>query len=387
MKARAALLFFALVPALMFFAQGFGADPGIEDVLYPGVPLCSHISPSSSAYYSFSAEPHASNMNIVLKWRSAASSLQMMLISPGGKEIEAETLQGFKQGKNSASLILPESEEGRWVIEVKSPGIPAEGYDYCLLVEPLRDKEEVNPLSAKFNGLYSDYGVDENGDGLYEYAVLKVGLNVKRPGTYTIEGYLQDINDGRDIPVSYCNYLNFGSQAMELDLYEMKSPGPYSIKELVLYDDEEKVVDRSFVKYITREYRDWEMRGAKLNGNYSDYGSDIDGDGFYDYLTLDVGVDVLAPGNYSIWSSLCDSNGKGLVWSLGYEHLLPGTRTIHVDFDGKTLWESKVNGPYKLCNLSLISGDSFKENLTSEDAIHGAYSTRPYNYTEFMEIT
>ncbi len=369
----------------MLFAQGFGADPGIEDIPDPGVPLCSHISPSSSAYYSFTAQPNGSNMNLVLKWRSAASSLQVVLVSPGGREIEAETLQSFKQGQNSASLILPESEAGRWTIEVKSPDIPAEGYDYCLLVEALRDKEETNPPSARFNGLYSDYGVDEDDNGLYEYAVLKVGINVKRPGIYTIEGYLHDINDGRDIPVSYSNYLNFGSHAMELDLNETKSPGPYSLKGLVLYDSEENVVDRSFVKYTTREYRDWETKGAKLNGNYSDYGSDTDGDGFYDYLTLDVGVNVLAPGNYSLWSFLCDSNGKGLVWSLGYEHLLPGTHTMHVDFDGKTLWESKVNGPYKLCNLSLISGDSFEENLTSEDSIHGAYSTRPYNYTEFMD--
>jgi hypothetical protein len=384
MKTRAALLFFALIPASVLLAQGFLANPGIEDVLDPGVPSCGHISPSSSEYYSFSIEPHASATSLVLKWRDAAGYLKMVLLSPSGREMVAEALQSFKEGKNSASLVLPEPEEGRWTVEVKSSNISADGYDYCLLVEPVRDEEEKSTPFAKFNGLYRNYGVDENEDGIYDYVVLKVGVSVKRPGIYTLEGYLYDINGGSDIPISYCNYLNIGSQSMELELYEMKSPGPYGLKNLVLYDEDENVVDRSSAKYTTREYGEMETKTARLNGNYSDYGSDIDGDGLYDYLTLDVGVDVYAPGNYSLLSFLCDSQGRGLVWSLGFEHLLPGTHTMHVDFDGKTLWESKVNGPYKLCNLSLISGDSSVENLTSEDSVHGTYLTGPYNYTEFM---
>ncbi len=238
---------------------------------------------------------------------------------------------------------------------------------------------------ARFNGLYHDYGVDENGDGLYEYVILKTGVDIRKPGNYSLEGYLYDVNDGREIPVYNGSRLNVGSQAVELQLYGMMTPGPYRLKGLALYDERGNVVDRSSAEYITHEYQDLEISGAKLNGSYSDYGSDIDGDGLYDYLTLDVGVDVFSPGNYSLMGFLCDSHGRELVWSLGFGYLLPGTHVMHVDFDGKTLWRSKVNGPYALCDLSLSSGDSVQENLTYEDALVGAYVTKPYNYTQFVD--
>lgn len=312
------------------------------------------------------------------------SSPQVLLRSPSGREFGRRDLFSFEQGRTSSSSVLRKPEAGRWVAEIESAGIPAEGDDYCLLVESVRDGESKAQPSARFNGLYRDYGVDEDGDGLYDYAILKVGVDVRKPGNYMIEGYLYDINDGSKIPISYIEYLSIGSQALEMEFDEMRSPGPYRLKDLVLYDEEDDVVDRSSDGYLTREYSDLSVRGARLNGNYSDYGSDINGDGMFDYLTLDVGVDVYAPGNYSLWGSLCDSKGKGLAWSLGFEHLLPGSHTMHVDFDGRTLWESKVNGPYKLCDLSLVNGDSFEENLTSVDAAPGAYLSRPYNYTEFV---
>ncbi len=385
MISRAALLFIALIPASILYAHGLQAGPGLEFVLGPGVQSCVHIPVSSSANYSFSVVPNESSMSIVLRWKNASSSPQVLLRSPSGREFGRRDLSSFEQGRASSTSVLRKPEAGGWVAEIRSADIPAEGDDYCILVESVRDGEERTLPTARFNGLYRDYGVDEGDDGLYDYVILKVGLDVRMPGNYMIEGYLYNINDGIEIPVSNGDYLNIGSQALELEIDEMRSPGPYRIKNLVLYDEEGDVVDRYSGGYLTGEYSDLRVNGARINGNYSDYGSDINGDGLFDYLTLDVGVDVYAPGNYSLWGFLCDSKGKGLVWSLGFGYLLPGIHTMHVDFDGKTLGKSKVDGPYRLCNLSLVSGDSFEENLTSEDAVLGTYLTRPYKYTEFVD--
>lgn len=384
MISRAALLFIALIPASILCANGLQAGSGVAIILHPGEQFCGHIPASASAKYSFSVEPNEYSMRLVLRWKDAITSPQIVLHSPSGKEIERGDLSNFEQGRDSSSLTIRKPESGKWVAEIKSADVPAKGDDYCILVEFVRDGKEKAPPPAKFNGLYRDYGVDENGDGIYDYVVLKVGLDVRMPGNYMVEGSLYDVNNGLVVPISYGDDLQIGSQALELELDEMRSPGPYRLKNLVLYDEAGDVVDRSPGGYLTGKYSDLRMYDAELNGNYSDYGSDIDGDGLYDYLTLDVGVDVYAPGNYSLWGLLCDSKGKGLVWSLGFAYLLPGIHTMHVDFDGKTLWMGRINGPYKLCNLSLESGDSFKENLTGEDTVLGTYVTRPYNYTEFV---
>ncbi len=387
MKSRASLLFFALISALMLCAQGLQADTGANDDLERGVPFCGHISKSSSEYYDFSADPHTPALSIVLRWRNAASELEMALRSPSGRDVGPDASASFRRGETSASFVLPEPEPGRWTVEIRSPGTPADGDDYCLSIETVHNEEKVNLPSARFNGLYRDSGHDEDGNGLYEYVVLEAGVDVRRRGNYFIEGYLYDVNNGRKIPVSNASHLDVGPQTLELPLYDMMAPGPYRLKSLALYDENGDVVDRSFAEYTTHEYQDLEMRGARLNGSYSDYGSDINGDGLYDYLTLNVGVEVFSPGNYSLMGFLCDSRGKELVWSLAFGSLLPGVHTMHMDFDGKTLWGSKADGPYTLCNLSLSGGDSFKENLTDEDAVLEAYVTKPYNYTQFVDPT
>jgi hypothetical protein len=387
MKSRSAPIFLAIISALMLCGQALQETSPAEEDIEPGVPFCGHISASSSKYYNATIEPHALAMSFALRWRNNVSALEVVLRSPGGRVIEPETLADFKRCKASLSFSLPEPEAGRWSVEIRSAATPAGGDDYCLSFRPVQVVDVMDRASARFNGLYKDYGHDENGDGFYEYIILKTGVDIRVPGNYTIEGYLYDVNDGKEIHVLDAGRLNVGSQAIELHLYGMAAPGPYRLKALALYDENGDVADRSSAVYTTHEYQNlvMVMRGASLKGNYSDYGSDIDGDGFYDYLTLDVEVDVFSPGNYSLMGFLCDSKGEGLVWSLGFGDLLPGTHTMHVDFDGKTLWQSGINGPYTLHNLSLLSGDSFLENLTDEDTVIDAYITKPYNYTQFVD--
>ncbi len=39
---------------------------------------------------------------------------------------------------------------------------------------------------------------------------------------------------------------------------------------------------------------------ASLTGNFTDHGVDMDGDGLYEFLTIEAGVDIFAPGEYSL---------------------------------------------------------------------------------------
>lgn len=363
------------------------AASGIDVDFTPEVPLCGHISPASSVNYSVYIEPQTPEANFTLKWRDIGTgdSLDLVLHSPSGLEITPASPSYVRDG-TSASYAIRNPESGIWATEIRSGRQPAAGEDYCISVKAKRNMGMANP-QASFNGLLRDFAEDTDDDGLGDYVTMAVGVNIKAAGNYTVAISLYDVNSSQEIHAENTSYLGWGSKTVMIELYDVSTPGPYRLKSLELYDEEGNVIDRSGTAYTTRMYSDLEImaRRARLNGSYSDYGSDINGDGLYDYLTIDAGVDALEPGNYSLMGFLCDANGTSLLWSIGSDYLLPGTHIMHLDFDGKSLWRQKVNGPYRLCNITLFRGDSFLENLTGEDAALDAYATRPYNYTQFVD--
>jgi hypothetical protein len=124
--------------------------------------------------------------------------------------------------------------------------------------------------------------------------------------------------------------------------------------------------------------------GAVFNGHYADYGTDVDGDKLYEFLTLEVGVDVQTLGEYSLMGSLYDLDGSEVVWSVDHRVLSPGNHTMYLDFDGKTIESYGVNGPYHIKDIVLLSGSS-DTNFTLCDVVPGSYTTTAYNYSDFVD--
>jgi hypothetical protein len=82
---------------------------------------------------------------------------------------------------------------------------------------------------------------------------------------------------------------------------------------------------------------------------------------------------------------LYNGNGSNAIWSIGSKELDAGENIIHMDFDGKSIWMGRYNGPYYLRDLYLLKGDSEIENLSLQQLSLNAYTTKPYNYTEFVD--
>ncbi|MGD0951606.1 MAG: hypothetical protein ABR985_04305 [Methanotrichaceae archaeon] len=256
--------------------------------------------------------------------------------------------------------------------------------------EDQRVSAEPKEGNANFNGLFSDYPND-----LLNLITLAAGINVKKSGNYSIDGSMYDIVNGNVVDVFNSSFLKVGTRFIYLDLAGMKSPGPYRVKKLVLYDGDGNEIDRSNSPYTTRVYNDLDFSSpmAKLDGNYSDYGSDPGHDGLYNYLTVDVGVQVFEPGNYSMMASLYGAEGKEIVWSVGYANFSAGRNIMHLDFDGKTIERQKVNGTYQLKNVTLYRqspgngslAGPIVDDLSIQDVLGGAYVTKAYNYTQFED--
>jgi hypothetical protein len=76
---------------------------------------------------------------------------------------------------------------------------------------------------------------------------------------------------------------------------------------------------------------------AALTGNYTDHGLDVNNDGRYEFLSVNVGVDVQTPGEYSVMGSLYDQKNEEIIWAIDHKRLYPGHNRMELDFDGKAI--------------------------------------------------
>jgi hypothetical protein len=241
--------------------------------------------------------------------------------------------------------------------------------------------------SAEVKGIFWDYGTDINGDGLYNYLTIDVGVNVATRGNYTMLGYLYDVN-GTEIGGAYnITHLTTGNKTIKLyfdgkAIRKSAINGPYYLKNVVLFDENCELLVDIVDAYTTFAYNYLDFQTpliAEFTGNYTDYGTDLNGDGLYDYLTIDVGVNVTSAGDYSISGELHDATGYEISWSFNDTRFYIGNQTVKLNFDGKAIQKHGLNGPYYLKNLMLLD-----ENYELLDFIVDAYTTSEYNSMDFQ---
>ncbi|NPV62189.1 MAG: hypothetical protein HPY61_06085 [Methanotrichaceae archaeon] len=372
--------------SLCFFFISAGAEPRPE--LDPSAALCSHIGPSTTANYSVYIGPQVSKASFSLQWKHAGSPMEIRMQSPSGRNVGPAS-PGYLADETSANFWATDPEEGYWTAAVVSGNLQRDVEDYCLSVK-LENASSMELPSAQLNGLFS-FRVDD-GDGMDGSLVLAVGVRVFDRGIYALEAQLIDGQTGRKISLYNESHLNFGSKTIYLRLDRPNISCAYRLTDLVLRDEDGREIGRSSEERTLNALSSAQSgqereSGARLNGSYRDYGLDIDGDGFYDYLAVEVGLDVFRAANYSLQGFLTSANGTRLVWAMGGGWFRPGSHIIPLDFDGKFLWGSKADGPYYLQNLTLLEGDSYVEGLECEDGRMMAYSTGPYNCSQFVGPT
>ena len=119
----------------------------------------------------------------------------------------------------------------------------------------------------------------------------------------------------------------------------------------------------------------------------SDHGLDIDGDGLYDYLVVELNAHTSEPGRYYLTGDLYVSMGtyeeKGMT-AMEFQviGLAPATvylnetvKTIAVNFEGGSIRSSQIKGPYEV-SISVSNGTwGFGKAMD--------YTTGEYDFTQF----
>ena len=243
---------------------------------------------------------------------------------------------------------------------------------------------------AEFNDVYTDYGNDTDGDGLYDHLVVEIGVDVIETGYYLVTGELYESNSynssGHD---SNTTYLSNGSQTIRLRFEGMrirqnKYSGTYDLKYLYLYNSSTGIQCGCVYNAYTTSYynyTDFQRPPAEFNDVYTDYGNDTDGDGLYDHLVVEIGVDVIETGYYLVTGELYESNSYN---SSGHDsnttYLSNGSQTIRLRFEGMRIRQNKYSGTYDLKYLYLYNSSTGIQC----GCVYNAYTTSYYNYTDFQ---
>ncbi len=119
---------------------------------------------------------------------------------------------------------------------------------------------------------------------------------------------------------------------------------------------------------------------AQLSGSYSDSATDDDGDGKYDSLNVNVGLNATQAGNYLLSGDLV-SGSTIAAHSVISTTLSVGSNTPILSFNGDEIGQSGLNGPYTLTNVTVA--DQQNAGVPAVWQAANVYTTATYTATDF----
>jgi hypothetical protein len=121
------------------------------------------------------------------------------------------------------------------------------------------DHTDFRPTEAAFGDVFSDHGQDTNGDGLLEFLIVEVLVDVTVPRNYTLAGYLYDLDNKEVVWATTDSYLDAGLQSVVVSfdgpgIFTHGVNGPYEFRYAVLYDENGSLSDILSNPYTTSSY-------------------------------------------------------------------------------------------------------------------------------------
>jgi len=310
------------------------------------------------------------------------------LLDPGKNQIDVNFANGYYDvGLNiitlrySGILINTHGVDGPYIVHLT---LLDENYTIIGIDEHYTEAyhySDFEPVGAKFYPPHDDYGIDTNANGYFDWLVVDVNLNVTTAGWYYVWGSLRD-KPGNYIWENFSYlYLSEGIQTVQLaflglSIYLHGYDGTY-IVELLLYDDYDNLLDTG-LHSTNYSHTVFEPPGAQFQPPYSEYVEDTNANGYYDWLVVDVNINVTTPGWYEIWGDLLDRFGWYIDRRSNSAYLDAGIQTVTLRFSGCKINHQGFDGPYYL-HLYLL--DQWSNTLDTD-----VYTTADYWYFDFEPL-
>ncbi|MEE8198433.1 MAG: Ig-like domain-containing protein [Thermoplasmata archaeon] len=187
-----------------------------------------------------------------------------------------------------------------------------------------------------------DFGLDVDGNGLFDFLVVNTTIEVFDAGSFEIHGSLHDANRSFFVTTTNVTNLTVGIQVVPLwfpgaAVNNSGVDGPYTV-ELSLRDLTTSATWDTGV-HNTTAYSPEVFDGppAVFAPPYSEFGLDTSGNGLFDYLVVNLTLQVFKPGTYRVFASLQFTPVPVGFLVENSTALAPGTHTIPLWFYGPVL--------------------------------------------------
>jgi len=247
----------------------------------------------------------------------------------------------------------------------------------------------ITPTSASIASVSAGSGQDTNGNGLYDRIEFPLSLSVTAPDSFEIRGLLKTTQGtlvGCASTRIHCNTTGDYQTSIAFDgepIYHLHEDGPYELTDLILSEmgGSALVIEESELSGFTPSYTytDFERSAIAFTQASEEEAVDFDSNGYYDALSITLGVDLVNAGFYQWNGRLDDKHGEQIAWASSSGDLVAGQNSITLEFEGLDICAHGVDGPYYLRDLYIFSSTGY-----GVDAIaYEAHETSAYAFSEF----
>jgi len=309
-----------------------------------------------------------------------AGNLDMALISPSGQRIDPATAQNNPaiqftnmeeiDGLRFETYSLQSPEIGQWTLEVT-------GSSVTNTTEPYIATTSLTGSTIKLQSQL-DQSAYNKGNTIVVQATLIEGNNPIKEATVQAEIAAPDetttlislLDDGASPDATAGDGIYSGgfvstqSSLHRIVVSAEKSSAPaFNRNELLI----------AFVS----------DSASTLNKTFSDFGDDIDGDGLFEDLVVNVGITATSPVTYRALGELADSSGNLIATTSVETALAAGSQSVVLRFSGAQIFQHRVDGPYTLQLIRLAEDNDF--TVLPLDELQNAYTTAAYRYIDFRD--
>jgi len=205
----------------------------------------------------------------------------------------------------------------------------------------------------------SEFAYDADSDGLYDYLLVNITVEVYEAGDYSVAAKLNDSLGTHIYGIVQTGFLDVGMHVMSMSfegrfIWSHGVDGPYIIWATVSTDGlEPPVLLDQFEQYTAPyAYAEFEAPPALFTGTYTVSGRDVDGNGRYEFLDIKFDVEAFEAKDFQIrYSMLWYQPPSGVVYFADGEmpmYLDVGVKQLTITLRGSLINAAEVNGPYQI---------------------------------------
>ena len=249
----------------------------------------------------------------------------------------------------------------------------------------------VHALMAPASGTGTDYGLDTNGNGRFDWLVVEADLSFPEAGTWDVSADLSTSappvtgpcgSNGVPVPMLRVSdvygpiawvyeryFFPAGPQTVRMafagtDIARAGADGPYLIHAHLsiggypypVMGRPEPISSGEFLEwnYTTKAYAasafEEPVRPAFFTGPHADSAIDVDADGLADFLEITADVHVNVEGRFTLYGTLGRNTGSEISRTIAYAYrdfdLKAADRKVFLRFRGDTIREANIDAPW-----------------------------------------